>query len=171
MTDTLRREEHSRNRGRSYGSLPVLSTAPGPASLDGELGPGWDGFQPTGGVLPGGGTPEARHSKVTEAFSSTALFSGPGSMLGGTRGDEQSPVLVDVGSELLSAHLLSVVPNSPRQPPQRVLGHKSPKRVSSSARGTPLLNRHEDKGTRLPPFRNRKDPCAQLCGNSREPAQ
>lgn len=51
-----------------------------------ELGLARADFWPKGGVLPGGGTPEARHSKVTEAFSRTALLTGPGSMLGGTMG-------------------------------------------------------------------------------------
>lgn len=57
--------------------------------------------------------PEARHSKVTEAFSSTALFSGPGSMLGGTRGDKESPGLVDVGSGSSSQPSLRSRPGLP----------------------------------------------------------
>lgn len=56
------------------------------ASSHRELGLSRGEFWPREGVLPGGGTPEARHSKVTEAFSRTALLTGPGSMLGGTRG-------------------------------------------------------------------------------------
>lgn len=68
-----------------------------PASLDGNWGWLEVAFsQQEGSYLPGGGTPEARHSKFTEAFSSTAFLTRPGSILGGTRGDEESPGLEGV---------------------------------------------------------------------------
>lgn len=51
-------------------------------------------------ILPGGGTPEARHSKATEAFSKTALLTGPGSMLGGTARDKESLSVVQGVGEL-----------------------------------------------------------------------
>lgn len=72
--------------------------------------------QEEGSYLPGGGTPEARHSKFTEAFSSTAFLTRPGSILGGTRGDEESPGLE--GVQALGGS------SQPPQPSQGGLGNK-----------------------------------------------
>lgn len=74
----------------------------------------WD-FQPREQFLPGVGTPEARHSKVTEAFSSTALLTGPGSMLGGTRERQGETLLGECGLWLLQFHLPHASPQSSRR--------------------------------------------------------
>lgn len=82
----------------SYRFVPDLYKALGTCSpFHRGLGLARADFWPKGGVLPGGGTPEARHSKVTEAFSRTALLTGPGSMLGGTRGLQRETTLTGCG--------------------------------------------------------------------------
>lgn len=128
-----------------------------------------DGFQPRGGVLPGGGTPEARHSKVTEAFSSTALFSGPGSMLGGTRGDKESPIFGGCG-------LGGTPPSHPWCPSlafPKGLGNKSPRWLMSPEGGTLLLNPHKNKDSGLQSLwqgPNGDSPSAQHRGDRQQPA-
>lgn len=83
----------------SYRLVPELHTKfwALAASFHRELELARADFRPRGWGLPGGGTPEARHSKVTEAFSRTALLTGPGSMLGGTRGLQRDTPLGGCG--------------------------------------------------------------------------
>lgn len=89
ISDSLDQPRDARtSKQNSYRFVPDLHTKLWALAL--SLG-NWDCLEGTfgqgeGGFLPGGGTPEARHSKVTEAFSRTALLTGPGSMLGGTGG-------------------------------------------------------------------------------------
>lgn len=133
--------EERRRRERGAGAAEVIPLRPRLTRWrTGDSG-GW--LAAKRGVLPGEGTPEARHSKVTEAFSSTALLTGLGSMLGGTEGDKQHPSLVGMGSSSSNAsHPKCPSPAFPTGP-----GQQEPH--MSSDQGTPLLSQVQDKRPRV----------------------
>lgn len=111
------------------------------APLGGDPGPPGGGFQPKVGVLPGGGTPEARHSKVTEAFSSTALLTGPGSMLGGTEEDKKHPGLVGVSPSSSDLSHADALPSLP----EGSWATRAPKQLMPSDQGSPRLNQVQEQ--------------------------